>query len=150
MRNLTATLCLTIAVLLGSVGVSWSADLQTGEDVWYCVGARSYVDARRIDEPKNRAWGLNQKPDRFIIKFLRNGSQISVTSHGNKNDPRKFQCDTHVYVLNDIKQSRVACKSAVTQSVEQWQFDLDDGYFYHIFGEADYANLYSGNCSKFK
>ena len=26
MRNLTATLCLTIAVLLGSVGVSWSAE----------------------------------------------------------------------------------------------------------------------------
>ena len=30
MRNLTTTLCLTIAVLLGSVGVSASADLQTG------------------------------------------------------------------------------------------------------------------------
>ena len=27
MRKLTATLCLTIAVLLGSVGVSWGADL---------------------------------------------------------------------------------------------------------------------------
>jgi hypothetical protein len=30
MRNLTATLCLTITVLLGSVGVSWSADFQKG------------------------------------------------------------------------------------------------------------------------
>jgi len=30
MRNLTATICLTIAVLLGSVGVSESADLQRG------------------------------------------------------------------------------------------------------------------------
>jgi len=30
MRTLTATLCLTIAVLLGSAGVSWSADLQKG------------------------------------------------------------------------------------------------------------------------
>jgi hypothetical protein len=30
MRNLTATICLTIAVLLGSVGMSWSADLQKG------------------------------------------------------------------------------------------------------------------------
>jgi TPR repeat protein len=29
-RNLTATLCLTIAVLLGSAGVSWSADLKKG------------------------------------------------------------------------------------------------------------------------
>jgi hypothetical protein len=30
MKNLTATICLTIAVLLGSVGVSWSADFQKG------------------------------------------------------------------------------------------------------------------------
>ena len=37
MRNLTATICLTIAVLLGSVGVSWSADFQT-HDSMYAVG----------------------------------------------------------------------------------------------------------------
>jgi len=30
MRNLTVTICLTIAVLLGSAGVSWSADFQKG------------------------------------------------------------------------------------------------------------------------
>ena len=30
MKNLTATLCLTIALLLGSVGVSWAADFQKG------------------------------------------------------------------------------------------------------------------------
>jgi hypothetical protein len=30
MRNLTATICLTIAVLLGSAGVSFSADFQKG------------------------------------------------------------------------------------------------------------------------
>ena len=30
MRKLTAALCLTIAVLLGSVGMSWSADFQKG------------------------------------------------------------------------------------------------------------------------
>ena len=30
MKKLTATLCLTIAVLLGSAGVSWSADYQKG------------------------------------------------------------------------------------------------------------------------
>jgi len=30
MKHLTATLCLTIAVLLGSVGMSWSADFQKG------------------------------------------------------------------------------------------------------------------------
>ena len=30
MRNLTATICLTITVLLGSAGVSWSVDFQKG------------------------------------------------------------------------------------------------------------------------
>ena len=30
MRTLTAILCLTLAVLLGSAGVSWSADFQKG------------------------------------------------------------------------------------------------------------------------
>jgi len=28
MRNLTATICLTLAVLLGSAGVNWGADFQ--------------------------------------------------------------------------------------------------------------------------
>ena len=32
MKKLIATICLTIAVLLGSVGVGWSADLQKGLD----------------------------------------------------------------------------------------------------------------------
>jgi hypothetical protein len=27
MKNLTATICLTLAVLLGNVGLSWSADM---------------------------------------------------------------------------------------------------------------------------
>ena len=30
MRNLTATICLTLALLLGSAGMSWSADFQKG------------------------------------------------------------------------------------------------------------------------
>ena len=30
MKNLTATICLAITVLLGSAGVSWSADFQKG------------------------------------------------------------------------------------------------------------------------
>ena len=30
MKRLTAILCLTIAVLLGSVGVSWSGDFEEG------------------------------------------------------------------------------------------------------------------------
>jgi len=30
MRNLTATICLAVAVLIGSAGVSWSQDFQKG------------------------------------------------------------------------------------------------------------------------
>jgi len=32
MRNLTAIICLTLAVLLGSAGISWSADFRKGLD----------------------------------------------------------------------------------------------------------------------
>ena len=35
MRRLTAILCLTLAVLLGSAGVSWSADLQEGAHAYH-------------------------------------------------------------------------------------------------------------------
>jgi hypothetical protein len=34
MRNLTAILCVTLAVLLGSAGMSWSADFQKGVDAY--------------------------------------------------------------------------------------------------------------------
>jgi uncharacterized protein len=34
MRKLTATLCLTIDVLLGSAGMSWGADFQRGKDAY--------------------------------------------------------------------------------------------------------------------
>ena len=30
MKKLTATICLTLALLLGTIGVSWSADFQKG------------------------------------------------------------------------------------------------------------------------
>ena len=35
MKNLTATICLTIAVLLGSAGVSWSADYKKGYAAYF-------------------------------------------------------------------------------------------------------------------
>jgi uncharacterized protein len=35
MRKLTAICCLTLAVVLGSAGVSWSADIQKGLDAFY-------------------------------------------------------------------------------------------------------------------
>jgi len=48
MKRLTATLCLTIAVLLGSAGVSWSADLQKGLDAY---NKKDYATALREWKP---------------------------------------------------------------------------------------------------
>jgi len=48
MRNLTATLCLTIAVLLGSAGVGWSADFQKGKTAYE---SRDYATALREWKP---------------------------------------------------------------------------------------------------
>jgi hypothetical protein len=48
MRRLTAILCLTLAVLLGSVGVSWSADFQKG---WTAYQSGDYATALREWKP---------------------------------------------------------------------------------------------------
>ena len=44
MKRLTATICLTITVLLGSAGVSWSADLQKG---WTAYEREGYATVVR-------------------------------------------------------------------------------------------------------
>jgi TPR repeat protein len=58
MRNLTSIICVTVAVLLGSAGVSWSADFQKGWDAlqsgdyattlreWTPLAERGNVDAQ--------------------------------------------------------------------------------------------------------
>jgi hypothetical protein len=47
MKNLTATICLTIALLLGSAGVSWSQDLQKGATAYergdYATALREFT-----------------------------------------------------------------------------------------------------------
>ena len=61
MRNLTATLCLTIAVLLGSAGVSESADLQKG-----LTAARNGDMATALREWKPLAEQGNARAQYFI------------------------------------------------------------------------------------
>jgi len=48
MRHLTATLCLTLAVLLGSAGMGWGADFQKGLDA---VQRGDYTTALREWKP---------------------------------------------------------------------------------------------------
>ena len=47
MKHLTTTLCLTLAVLFGSVGVSWSADFQKGATAYnngdYAIALREWI-----------------------------------------------------------------------------------------------------------
>jgi hypothetical protein len=43
MKSLTATLCLTLAVLLGRCGVSWSADFEMSESSGYRKGLIAYA-----------------------------------------------------------------------------------------------------------
>lgn len=62
MKNLTATLSLTIAVFLGSAGVSWSADFQAGADAYarrdYATALREWTPlAERGDAEAQRSLG---------------------------------------------------------------------------------------------
>ena len=61
MRNLTAILCLTIAVLLGSAGISWSADFQKGLAAY---DSGDYATALREFEP------LAEQGDAGIQNFV--------------------------------------------------------------------------------
>ena len=48
MRKLTTTLCLTLALLLGSAGTCWSADFQKGINAYY---SGDYATALREWQP---------------------------------------------------------------------------------------------------
>ena len=55
MKRLTATLCLTIAVLLGSIGMSWGADFQKGETSFqsgdYATALREWTPLAEQGDP---------------------------------------------------------------------------------------------------
>ena len=59
MRKLTATLCLTLAVLLGSVGMSRSADFQKGLTAYQ---SGDYLTALREWKPVN----IGLKPGQYV------------------------------------------------------------------------------------
>ncbi len=58
MKNLTATICLTIAVLLGSAGVSWSADFQKGLNAYqsgdYATALREWTPLAKQGHAKSQ------------------------------------------------------------------------------------------------
>ena len=92
MRKLTAILCLTLAVLLGSAGEGWSADLQKG---WDAFKNKDYATALREWKPLaeqgnadaqnnlcvlyNNGWG-------FLLDFVRAHMWFNIAaSSGNTN-----------------------------------------------------------------
>ena len=92
MRNLTATLCLTIAVLLGSAGVSWSADYNKGKFyIWFVVSFDIREDKTSIttdystfyteeDCKKELMKGLMDQTS-FIASELRISGNYTVRQH---------------------------------------------------------------------
>ena len=74
MRNLTATLCLTIAVLLGSVGMSASANFQKGLDA-----ARNgdFATALREWNPLAEKGGADHRTHRICTSIGRSSHEVS-------------------------------------------------------------------------
>ena len=80
MKRLTATICLTLAVLLGSAGMSWSVGLQKGLDAYknknYATALRElnplaeqgYADAQyNLGQMYRRGQGV-QQADKTAVK----------------------------------------------------------------------------------
>ena len=61
MKNLTAIICLAVALLLGNAGVSWSQDFQKG---WITYQSSDYATALREWEP------LAKQGDAFLQNNL--------------------------------------------------------------------------------
>ena len=83
MKRLTATICLTLAVLLGSAGMSWSVGLQKGLDAYknkkYATALRElkplaeqgYADAQyNLGQMYRRGQGV-QQADKTAVKWYR-------------------------------------------------------------------------------
>jgi len=75
MKNLTATICLTIAVLLGSAGVSWSADLDDGRTAYF-IG--DFATALKIF--KSLAEHGDANAQYLLSKMYEQGDGVPATS----------------------------------------------------------------------
>jgi uncharacterized protein len=96
MRKLTAILCLTLAVLLGSAGTSWSADFQKGLDAYnkqdYATALREWTplaekgDARaqsNLGEMYYYGEGVSED-DKTAVKWYRLAAEQGYARAQNK------------------------------------------------------------------
>ena len=74
MRKLTATLCLTIALILGSLGVSWSAAWEKG---YAAYKSGDYATALREWTPLAEQGDADQRTHRICTSIGRSSHQVS-------------------------------------------------------------------------
>jgi len=70
MKNLTATICLTIVALLGSAGVDWSADFQKG---FTAIKRGDFATALRELKPLAEQGVADAQPNRGLMCDNRQG-----------------------------------------------------------------------------
>ena len=120
MKNLTIAICLTIAMLLGSVGVSWSADLQKGAAVF---GSDDYATALREWQPLARQGSENLKNSDISEPY----SPKSVLFLGNSLTSYNFSIPDTLSEL--VKSSQIKLIPKISQKAKGG-YDLNDHYRY--------------------
>ena len=120
MRRLTAILCLTLAVLLGSAGVSESADLQKGWDAyknkdyatalreWKPLAEQGNADAQNnLGVIYNNGWGV-------LLDFVRAHMWFNIAaSSGNKNASKNRDVVAKRMTSNQIEKAQKLARECV-------------------------------------
>jgi hypothetical protein len=113
MRHLTAIICLTFAVLLGSAGEGWSADLQKGWDAyenrdyatalleWKPLAEQGDADAQNnLGVIYNNGWGV-------LLGFVRAHMWFNiVASSGNTNASKNRDIVAKRMTSNQIEKAQ--------------------------------------------
>ena len=76
MKNLTATICLAVALLLGSAGVSWSQDFQKGYAAYesgdYATALREWTPLAEQGVPLlSTIWVICTAKDKVFRRIIR-------------------------------------------------------------------------------
>ena len=120
MRHLTAIICLTFAVLLGSAGEGWSADLQKGWDAfknkdyatalleWKPLAEQGDADAQNnLGVIYNNGWGV-------LLGFVRAHMWFNiVASSGNTNASKNRDIVAKRMTSNQIEKAQILARLCI-------------------------------------
>ena len=120
MKNLTATICLAVALLLGSAGVSWSQDLQKGLTAYksgdYATALQQWTDFARqgdyvgqynLGQMYSKGQGVPQDYEKAVKWYKRAGGNAFL-------------------VRDKLKAARAALKIANRKRYEEIQKKQDE------------------------